>query len=196
MNQLLNESLTEIAGDICYYNVHQKKALSAFTKQMRQLKKLAAQKKQHIVFLCIGSDRATGDCFGPLIGTNLLTEFSKSHSPSAMPSVFGTLAEPVHAMNLEKTVYNIKKLFYSPFIIAIDASLGIRQHVGYITLGNVPLLPGIGVQKKLPEIGDASITGIVNISGKNCHSTLQTTHLSTVVELSDFTTEGILKVFL
>ncbi len=179
-----------------YYNIHQKKALHDFAKQMKGLKKQAERQNRHLVFLCIGSDRATGDCFGPLVGEKLLAHFSSSRFPAAMPAVFGTLNEPVHAINLERTIYTIHKIFYSPYIIAMDASLGISRHIGYITLGNGPLLPGIGVQKKLPEIGDASITGIVNVSGKNCHTTLQTTRLSTVVELSDFTANGILKGFL
>lgn len=182
-------------SETAYFNVHQEKAFRDFVRQIKQLKKVAMQQNRHLVFLCIGSDRATGDCFGPIIGEKLLYRFSKSNSPSLMPSVFGTLTNPVHAINLEKTIYDIEKIFYSPYIVAIDASLGIRQHIGYVTLGNTPLLPGIGVQKKLPEIGDASITGIVNISGKNSHTVLQTTRLSTVVELANFVADGILKVF-
>jgi len=112
-----------------------------------------------------------------------------------MPIVYGTLQSPVHAVNLASIISQIKDTFYQPFIVAIDASLGIRQHIGYITLGNGPLLPGIGVQKELPQIGNAAITGIVNLAGKNSHTTLQTTRLSTVVELANFVTDGILNVY-
>ena len=49
-----------------------------------------------IVFLCIGSDRVTGDCLGPYIG-HLLTPHETGHI-----FVYGTLSSPVHALNLEK----------------------------------------------------------------------------------------------
>ena len=178
-----------------YYNIHQKKAKDEFTGQIRKLKRYIHNTGCTPVFLCIGSDRATGDCFGPIIGNKLTQIFSASKTPSSMPIVYGTLQNPVHAINLSSVIHQIQSTFYQPFIIAIDASLGIRQHIGYITLGNGPLLPGIGVQKELPEIGNAAITGIVNLAGKNSHMTLQTTRLSTVVELADFVTDCISSVY-
>ena len=47
-----------------------------------------------IVFLCIGSDRVTGDCLGPYVGYRL--------SQHQLPGIFvyGTLNQPVHAVNL------------------------------------------------------------------------------------------------
>lgn len=178
-----------------YYNVHQKTAKEEFAGQIRKLRRYIHHTNCTPIFLCIGSDRATGDCFGPLVGEKLTRIFSTSKTPSAMPIVYGTLQNPVHAINLANVINQIQTTFYNPFIIAIDASLGVRQHIGYITLGNGPLLPGIGVQKELPQIGNAAITGIVNLAGKNSHITLQTTRLSTVVELAEFVTDGIASVY-
>lgn len=45
---------------------------------------------EELVFLCIGSDRITGDSLGPLIGHRL----SKEHLNRC--SIYGTLANPVH----------------------------------------------------------------------------------------------------
>ena len=36
-----------------------------------------------IIFLCIGSDRATGDCLGPIIGYKL-SKYKKYHNYSSM----------------------------------------------------------------------------------------------------------------
>jgi len=190
----LEDSLSE-SEQLYYYNVQQKQAQIEFSMQIRKLKKYIQNINRTPVFLCIGSDRATGDCFGPLIGEKLTHKFSSSKTPSAMPIVYGTLQTPVHAVNLSNVIKQIQNTFYHPFIIAVDASLGIRQHIGYITLGNGPLLPGIGVQKELPHIGNAAITGIVNLAGKNSHTTLQTTRLSTVMELADFVVKGISSVY-
>ena len=71
------------------------------------------------------------------------------------------------------------------FIIAIDASLGKSDHIGYITLGEGPLKPGAGVDKDLPEVGDLFITGIVNFSGMFDHMLLQTTRLNVVMSMAD-----------
>ena len=124
-----------------------------------------------IVFLCIGSDRVTGDCLGPYIG-HLLTPHETGHI-----FVYGTLSSPVHALNLEKISSLIKKFHPHALVIAIDASLGQKKHLGYVTIGNGALYPGAGVQKNLPPVGDIHITGIVNIAGMLEHLTLQTTRL-------------------
>ena len=189
------ENETALQEQPCYYNIHQKKAKDEFILQIRKLKKHVHAANCTPIFLCIGSGRATGDCFGPIVGEKLTKKFTASKTPSAMPIVYGTLQNPVHAINLSDVIHQIQSTFYQPFIIAVDASLGIHKHIGYITLGSGPLLPGIGVQKELPQIGNVSITGIVNLAGKNSHVTLQTTRLSTVVELADFVADSITKVY-
>ena len=131
-----------------------------------------------IVLLCIGSDRATGDCLGPLVGEHL-----KNLLPDM--AVYGTLESPVHAMNLEATIKTIYEDHCDPFIIAIDASLGIPEHIGYATVSTNPLIPGKGVNKKLPAIGNLSITGIVNVAGFPNSILLQSTRLHTVMTLAD-----------
>lgn len=129
------------------------------------------------IILCIGTDRATGDCLGPLVGEQLIN-FSEHFK------VMGCLAAPVHALNLRDAIYDIQKNHHNPFVIAIDASLGSSSHVGYVTVSDGPIIPGKGVQKKLPAIGDLSITGIVNVSGQH-PGLLQSTRLYTVMQLAD-----------
>lgn len=132
----------------------------------------------NIVILCIGTDRATGDCLGPLVGEQL-----KHALPDV--AVFGTLENPVHALNLEGTMETIYEQFEEPFIIAIDASLGIPEHIGYAAISSSPLSPGKGVNKKLPAIGNLSITGIVNVAGFPNSILLQSTRLHVVMTLAN-----------
>lgn len=138
-----------------------------------------------LVFLCIGSDRATGDCLGPILGYKL----SELHLTGCI--VYGTLEHPVHAKNLGETITEIHAQIHHPFIIAIDASLGKTNHVGYYTLNAGPLKPGAGVNKSLPEVGDLTITGIVNFSGIFDQMLLQTTRLNTVMQLANRICDGI-----
>lgn len=135
------------------------------------------------IILCIGTDRATGDCLGPLVGTQL-----KNYNINY--KVVGDLKTPVHALNLRQTLDTIYSKINNPFVIAIDASLGISKHIGRITVSNCPIAPGKGVHKKLPPVGDISITGIVNLSGQS-PSLLQTTRLYMVMQLAQCISDAL-----
>lgn len=139
-----------------------------------------------IAVLCIGTDRSTGDCLGPLVGYKLTTTYL-----SEKINVFGTLENPVHAKNLPSSIESLYARYSSPLIIAIDASLGKSENVGKINLFKGPLTPGSGVNKKLDSIGDISITGIVNISGYMEYMILQNTRLSFVMQIADVISHGL-----
>lgn len=168
-----------------YYNSKQLSSSYEFGKQL--LEKICCQRSngQPLIFLCIGSDRATGDSLGPIIGYKL----KQRRLSSAY--VYGTLEHPVHAKNLSDVIREIHDTFDHPFIVAIDASLGKASHIGYFTLGEGSLKPGAGVGKNLPQIGNLYITGIVNLSGFLENTLLQTTRLYTVMDLADKISTGI-----
>lgn len=180
----MNPSVVE-KPSIYYYDSHKKQDIFKFSQVLTQLIKEKLCKKKELVLLCIGSDRATGDCLGPIIGYKL----SRLSYPGFY--VYGTLAEPVHAKNLGDTIKKISQNHPHAAIVAIDASLGTNRHIGYITLGEGSLCPGIGVEKELPAVGDIFITGIVNISGVLNNMVLQTTRLDIVMQLADFICLGI-----
>lgn len=140
-----------------------------------------------LVFLCIGTDRSTGDSLGPLIGYKL------SNYITRYPNVYlwGTLDDPVHAKNLKEKIAQIHEFYERPFIIAIDACLGKTERIGYVKVGNGPLKPGAGVNKELPSVGDIHITGIVNLCGYMEYLVLQNTRLSLVMKMAETIAEGI-----
>ncbi|GAX89126.1 spore protease YyaC [Effusibacillus lacus] len=133
-----------------------------------------------MVFVCIGTDRSTGDSLGPLVGSRLETLLAPDDC-----SIYGTLENPVHAVNLTETLQTIKRIHQNPFIIAIDACLGQLSSVGMISVGVGPLKPGAGVNKNLPEVGDIHITGIVNVGGFMEYFVLQNTRLSVVMKMAE-----------
>ena len=112
--------------------------------------------KEHITVVCIGTDRVTGDCLGPLVGTMIEDIYKDPRL-----TVLGTLKQPVHARNIHKKVKNIDK---DSFVIAVDAALGTVSRVGSISITQEPLRPGTGLDKNLGRVGDINITGIVNTS--------------------------------
>lgn len=142
---------------------------------------------EELIILCIGSDRSTGDALGPLVGYKL------EHILSVYEDTYllGTLEKPVHAKNLEEKIDYIYDRFLNPFIIAIDASLGRADRIGYLNIKDGPLNPGLGVNKKLPKIGDLSITGVVNIGGMMEYVVLQNTRLNLVMNMAEAISQSI-----
>src|SRR5690625_784199 len=131
-----------------------------------------------LVVLCIGTDRSTGDALGPLTGTFL------SQMNLTSIQVYGTLHEPVHAINLQQTIDKINRKYNNPFIIAVDASLGKSSSIGCFITGNGSLQPGAALKKDLPAVGDAYVTGVVNIGGFMDYVVLQSTRLSIVHDMA------------
>lgn len=142
---------------------------------------------REILILCIGTDRSTGDSLGPLTGSKLL-----EHDPPFQ--VIGCLEHPVHAANLAETLERIQA---DPpkWTVAIDASLGNMDGVGLVNIGAGALQPGAGVNKRLPQVGNVYITGIVNVGGFMEYFVLQNTRLSLVTKMADVICAGLLSAF-
>ena len=79
------------------------------TIQNIKLKDIKSQNRP-IIFLCIGTDRATGDSLGPLIGYKLKNLSQKNIY------IYGSLEYPIHSVNLVEILNKIKCNFKNPFI--------------------------------------------------------------------------------
>lgn len=152
------------------------------------------KRKKSVLFLCIGSDRSTGDSLGPLTGY-LLKQKDGLLEATGM-AVVGTLSLPVHAVNLEAVIGVIEAEFSDCVIVAVDASVGARKNVGCITLAEGGLKPGYGVNKNLREVGDISITGIVSWGSRLEPILLQNIRLGLVMNMASCITVGILQAAL
>ncbi|ALS22139.1 spore protease YyaC [Paenibacillus naphthalenovorans] len=131
-------------------------------------------------FICIGTDRSTGDSLSPMIGTELSRLGYK---------VDGNLETPVHAMNINEYVEKLPK---DKTIIAIGSVLGKLENVEKIQFSKGGHRTGAGVGREgLPIVGDYSIGGIVNVSGYMEYFVLQNTRLAVVNKLSKIIVEAI-----
>ena len=139
---------------------------------------------RELVVVCIGTDRSTGDSLGPLVGSRL------KEMRSDLP-VYGTLEDPIHALNLDEKYAKILFTHHPSYVLAIDACLGAVGSVGSVTLDAGSLLPGAGVHKKLREVGDLHIKGMVNVSGFMEYMVLQNTRLGLVFPMSRVIARGI-----
>lgn len=138
-----------------------------------------------MTFMCIGTDRSSGDAFGPLVGTMLVER--------GAANVVGTLQEPCDANRLDDA---IRLLQESPtqrqrVIVAIDACLGRVESVGTYLLSEGPLLPAKAVGRQFPPVGDYSIAGIVNTTGPKPYWSLQSSSLHLVMQMARLTADAI-----
>ncbi len=138
-----------------------------------------------LLFLCVGTDRSTGDSLGPLVGTFL------EWVSGERVKVLGTLDSPVHASNLEDIVGEIGRSKTAQLVVAVDACLGRLENVGTITIGRGALKPGVGVNKTLPPVGQIYVTGTVNVGGFMEYFVLQNTRLSLVMNLANTIAAGL-----
>jgi putative sporulation protein YyaC len=134
--------------------------------------------------VCIGTDKCIIDSLGPLTGTLLMKEKIKS-------DIYGTLEKPVHAMNIDEYIKNLRSKNYD-CIIAVDACLSNKKNQGIIEVREGPITPGKGIGKFLPEIGDISIVGIVNSGDKGFQDLVQDTRLSLIYEMAETICRGVL----
>lgn len=138
-----------------------------------------------IIVVSIGTDRSTGDSLGPLVGTRLSQHKERPYI------IYGTLDQPVHAVNLRDKIQEINQQYQNPFIIAVDACLGRHYNIGMITVNSGPVIPGAGVKKDLPPVGHMHITGIVNVSGYMEYIVLQNTRLSLVMNMAEIISDSL-----
>ncbi|WP_411345230.1 spore protease YyaC [Paenibacillus sp. WLX1005] len=127
-----------------------------------------------LAFVCIGTDRSTGDALGPLTGSGL-----EAHG---IPHVVGTMEHPCDAHNLHVRIPQIAEHLT---IVAIDACLGQPRSVGLYSIGEEPLFPALSVGGQFPGVGTYSIAAIINENGPKPYVTLQTTSLHRVMNMSN-----------
>lgn len=181
----MNQKLTDKILNRNYYFLPEERAHLPFSYLLKQKIHQLKKAEETLILLCVGTDKITGDCLGPLVGTKL-TDNHYSHP------LYGTLKNPVHAVNLSSILSELRSIYPSPFFLVIDAAVGPAERIGYVSLSCSPLCPGKGIQRNLPPIGNISITGIVGEAGRTCELELPYTRLYLVNRLADYICTGIL----
>lgn len=127
------------------------------------------------VILCVGSDLAIGDSLGPIAGTLL-----RQSGAASRCFVYGTLRSPVTAKEIKYLREFLRQTHPASKVVAVDAAVGETTELGLIKLSDTPLRPGSGANKRLGEVGDVSVLGIVGERQGFSYSALNLTRLSLV----------------
>lgn len=108
-----------------------------------------------IIFVCIGTNRITGDSFGPMVGENLKSKFK--NIPNI--EIYGTVKEPVHFLNAQEYLKLLKNK--KDCIIAIDSAFDSYKNLGntYVNWGGMKL--GKALKKELYFPANISIKTVI-----------------------------------
>lgn len=143
---------------------------------------------KNTVIVCIGTDKCIGDCLGPLVGS-ILTD---NNFP--LP-IYGTLSSPIHALNIDDRLKAIHATHPDSTIIGVDACLGNQEDIGQIRTRNYAIHPGKGVGKELPEVGIASIIGIVDSSENSEFFFSRSIRLSFIMDMAKTISKAIIDAY-
>ena len=77
-----------------------------------------------IVFICIGSNKVTGDCLGPLVGSYLKSMYKAT--------VYGDMENPINYQNAEKIMKKLENNNGESLKVVIDSALG--KNIGDIII--------------------------------------------------------------
>ncbi|MEH7484317.1 spore protease YyaC [Neobacillus drentensis] len=148
------------------------------------LHSLIPEGTEHIYVIGIGSNVISGDSLGPFVGTLLHNLYPKHLT------VFGNLESPLDAQTLIPQVSRLT-LPQNSFVIAIDSVLGSERIVNTIVVRDGSLLPGAGLGKKLPPMGDCSIMGVVQENDPRLECSLLSTNLHLIFTMATNIAKGI-----
>lgn len=160
-----------------------------FSNNLRQ--KIQDIEISKLIFLCIGTNRVIGDCFGPLVGSKLKHYFSQEENIE----VIGDIENIVSLKNVYSIINQIKE--QEAFVIAIDAALSCNNRIGTIIVNQNKMNIGSGINKRNLYIGDISIKGIVAKDFKNPKpnfNALQNMPLSIIIDMAECVSTGIYNV--
>ncbi len=113
-----------------------------------------------IVFICIGSNKVTGDCLGPLVGSYLKSMYKAT--------VYGDMENPINYQNAEKIMKKVENNNGGSLKVIIDSALG--KNIGDIIIDDGKVEIGKGLNKNKNIYGDISIKVVV---GKNYHNNIK-----------------------
>ena len=144
-----------------------------------------------VLFLCVGTDRITGDTFGPIVGYKLKRLFQNTKNIR----IIGDLENTVCDNNIEAVIDDICRKYSNPFIISIDSALSCNEeNIGRIIVKKGGISLGKSLGKEQYIIGDMAIKGVVAKNLKNPRQNLkllQNIPLNHVMKMADVVANGI-----
>lgn len=142
-----------------------------------------------LLFLCIGSEKISGDCIGPIVGT-LLKEKYRIPYP-----VLGTEDNSVNGANIRAYRDNIKKYFPDYKIIAVDSAVGDDKDLWTLKIREGGVRAGGALNPSVEYYGEVGILAVVGSKSGNVLDNLLSAPYSKIVDFAERIAKTIVKAF-
>lgn len=139
---------------------------------------------KNVAFVFIGTDANVGDSLAPMAGSLI-------NRAGAGIFYYGDLTRPITAKDVPFIVDYVKNAHPQSKIVVIDAAVGKKEDVGCIKILPRSIRPGLGVNKRLPPIGDVSVIGVISERSQSNLAMLGYAKVSNVYCMAKAIAEGI-----
>lgn len=158
-----------------------------------ELSNLLYEKKEKLIFLCIGTSKIIGDSVGPLVGSILQKKINTKNKIL----VVGDCVNNFGYKNIDKKIDFIKRISENNFVIVIDSALDKLETIGKIFVQRRGLEYGACLKKRNEIIGNICIKAVVGKDFKNRiknYEALKKAPNEMVYEMVDVISNGIIQV--
>lgn len=131
------------------------------------------------VIICIGSDKISGDCVGPLTGVALREKLN------IKAFVYGTTENAVHGKNLAAYLAFIQSVHQNNPIIAVDACMSDCHRAGEIKVIKGGVHPQRALTRRKNPVGNLGVLAVVSKTSANPLSALMSVAIDDVEKLSN-----------
>lgn len=144
-----------------------------------------------IVFLCVGTNKITGDMIGPIVGQKL-----KDNLKQENVKIYGDMINTLNLKNASKIIKKVKAKYLNPFYITIDTALGKENMINKIIIGKGKIEIGKAIRDGIEFFSHINIKVVVgkyDESSENNMKTLENVNSDSIIYLSNIITNGILE---
>lgn len=144
-----------------------------------------------IIFICVGSNKITGDSLGPIVGAKLKQKLGTNIA------IIGTTETPVNYENIKEINDNIKIKYLNPCVICVDSAMGKNADIGKIIVNWGGITLGKAVNNGIYLESHINIKGVVGKEEEEILTNFRELTLvnkNVIEKMSNEVTEGINKV--
>ncbi|MEG1509256.1 MAG: spore protease YyaC [Clostridia bacterium] len=140
-----------------------------------------------IVYICIGTPKVAGDSFGALVGDFLIESGINA-------VVYGCSQYPINSRNITNYLEFIERKHKNALKISVDACLGAKEHCNQVKIVRGGLRPGLALGKKIKEIGDFSVLGMVAEKTNNPIENLLNCDYKQILKMSELISNLLIRL--
>ena len=126
--------------------------MTSYEKYVSVLKRKINNKRENLLFVCIGTNKVVYDSIGPLVGSYLIKQIDENMVIGHMKKTF---------CNKIDFIYNYPKII-GKFVVAIDVAVAKnKEHEEEIFISDNPIVMGLALKRNKGIVGNVGIKVVI-----------------------------------